>query len=83
MRLPRSKRDTDPMNRLATKQQKALLYVTQDGDCAVCGSRLEQFEADHVVPWSLGGSTNTENLQLLCKPCHSAKTLSQEKAKQT
>ena len=82
MRLPRSKKDTDPMNRLATKQQKALLFITQDGVCAVCGGRLEQFEADHVIPWRLGGSTNTENLQLLCKPCHQTKTLSQGRGKQ-
>ena len=70
------------MKRLATKQQKALLYILQDGQCVGCGGRLDEFEADHVIPWSLGGSTNTENLQLLCKPCHLTKTLSQGRGRQ-
>jgi len=62
--------------RLATKQQKALLYVLQDGACAKCGRELEEWEADHVVEWSIGGATETNNLQLLCKKCHKTKTRS-------
>lgn len=32
-------------------------------------------EVDHIVPIAEGGSpTEPENLQSLCKPCHSAKT---------
>lgn len=31
-------------------------------------------EVDHKVPKSKGGCDRTENLQGLCKPCHSTKT---------
>jgi len=58
------------MNRYATKQHKALLYVLQDGLCAGCAGQLETFDAHHVVPWSEGGETKTHNLKLLCPPCH-------------
>jgi len=62
--------------RLATKQQKAFLYVLQDGKCAHCGHALLDFEADHIVEYSLGGKTETSNLELLCKACHKHKTRS-------
>lgn len=29
---------------------------------------------DHITPLSKGGSKGSENLQSLCKPCHSKKT---------
>jgi len=48
--------------RLASKQQKALLYVLQDGVCPACRKRMETWDAHHVVPWSKGGKTETENL---------------------
>ena len=66
--------DTDPMGRLATKQQKVYLYVLQEGMCASCGGQLQRFEADHIREWSTGGKTETQNLQLLCPICHKAKT---------
>lgn len=28
---------------------------------------------DHIIPWSKGGPTTLENLQLLCGPCDVAK----------
>lgn len=62
------------MRRLASKQEKALLYVLQDGLCAgPCKRLLDQFEAHHIVAWSEGGPTETCNLQLLCPECHRGK----------
>ena len=29
---------------------------------------------DHVVPWSLGGETVIENLQVLCEQCNVGKS---------
>ena len=63
------------MRRLASKQQKALLYVLQDYCCKRCGKKLDLFEADHIIKWSQGGQTETCNLQLLCPECHTEKTL--------
>lgn len=31
---------------------------------------------DHVTPWSQGGPTELDNLQLLCGPCDIAKGVS-------
>ena len=31
-------------------------------------------EVDHVIPRSAGGSDDVQNLQSLCKPCHSRHT---------
>lgn len=57
--------------RLANKAQRAVLYVAQDGKCALCKAALTATaEADHVVPFSQKGETKLWNLQLLCRTCH-------------
>ena len=40
--------------------------------CRVCGAQAT--DVDHIVPKRAGGSENRQNLQSLCKQCHSAKT---------
>lgn len=46
------------------------------GACAVCGGDLREGDVhiDHVVPLALHGPHAVDNLQLLCVPCHDAKT---------
>ncbi|MEU9708005.1 HNH endonuclease signature motif containing protein [Streptomyces sp. NPDC047967] len=41
--------------------------------CQACGSR-ERLEVDHIVPVARGGSWTLDNAQVLCQPCHKAKT---------
>ena len=60
--------------RSATKQQRSLMMIMQDFKCKGCGDDLNKYEADHIKEWSKGGKTETENLQLLCIPCHREKT---------
>ena len=61
--------------RYASKRQKRILLINQDFKCALCGVELaEDFECDHMVPFSEGGETSLENLQALCKQCHANKT---------
>jgi 5-methylcytosine-specific restriction endonuclease McrA len=71
------------MNRLATKQQKALLFVLQDGVCAMCHCAMDKWEAHHVIPWAKGGETTTQNLKLLCPSCHKLQHSSRAKVNKT
>jgi 5-methylcytosine-specific restriction protein A len=35
------------------------------------------YQADHFVPYSIGGPPTLENCQILCVPCHKSKTAKQ------
>jgi 5-methylcytosine-specific restriction endonuclease McrA len=35
---------------------------------------FEDMEGDHIIPWSKGGHTTDDNLQMLCKKCNAAKS---------
>ena len=49
--------------------EKRAAYEAQKGVCPVCGGHFEyeEMEGDHIVPWSKGGKTVPENLQMLCR----------------
>ena len=47
--------------------------LARDPICVSCG-QAPSAEADHIVPFSHGGSGSLANGQGLCKPCHSRKT---------
>ncbi len=51
-------------------------YARCEHKCAKCGKvcKLEEMEADHIVPWSKGGHTKLDNLQMLCKDCNRRKS---------
>lgn len=43
--------------------------------CEICGLRiLGRGEYDHRVPVGLGGASDLDNLQVLCRACHKHKT---------
>ncbi|MBW8617177.1 MAG: HNH endonuclease [Hyphomicrobiales bacterium] len=53
------------------------LFLMRKGLCAVCIQKIEAGKAwdiDHILPLALGGTNAPENLQILCRPCHRAKT---------
>lgn len=62
--------------RTFTLGQKLKAYTNQEGVCPICQNKFEfdEMEGDHIVPWSRGGRTVDENLQMLCKNCNSAKS---------
>lgn len=49
--------------------QKREAYERQKGICPVCTEHyeIEEMEGDHITPWHLGGKTNADNCQMLCK----------------
>ena len=56
--------------------QKIAAYEIQLGVCPRCKGHFEyeEMEGDHIVPWSKGGKTVPENLQMLCRRCNGQKS---------
>jgi 5-methylcytosine-specific restriction endonuclease McrA len=48
------------------------VWQRDGGRCVECGSDFD-LQYDHVIPFSMGGATTAENLQLLCAGCNRAK----------
>ncbi len=49
------------------------VYRRDKGRCVYCGS-TENLQLDHIIPFSRGGATTIENLQLLCQRCNLEKS---------
>ena len=69
--------DHDGRLRGRKAQARRLRLWTKDPHCAMC-KRLtdypDGFHADHIVPLFKEGKDEDKNLQVLCIPCHEAKT---------
>lgn len=62
-----------------TRAQLAELVLSQMGKCAACGSKLDfskrgEVIDEHRVPLFSGGTNDTSNRELRCKPCATVKT---------
>lgn len=62
----------DPSDRL-----KVQVLMRDGNKCRICGAvcsgGLHNIHFDHIIPWSKGGETVLENLQVLCSVCNEAK----------
>lgn len=79
----------DTYNELRPAAQRSRLWPRELGECAGCGrfcperpkSGYRTWQCDHVVPLVDGGPNDDANLQLLCDPCHKAKTAREARAR--
>lgn len=55
------------------KEVADTVWNRDGGKCVYCGS-TENLHFDHIIPFSKGGATNVENLQLLCQKCNLEKS---------
>lgn len=56
-----------------TKEVADTVWNRDCGKCVYCGS-IENLHFDHIIPFSKGGDTSVENLQLLCSKCNLSKS---------
>jgi len=55
------------------------VFIRDNSTCKICGRGPQthpglSLEPDHIIPYSKGGETVLENLQLLCRDCNAGKS---------
>lgn len=67
-------------NHLSIRQfsakQKREAFERQGGVCVACSGvfAIDKMQADHITPWSKGGTTTSDNCQMLCDDCNRRKS---------
>jgi len=65
---------TEAYGRLIPTDVKLLVWQRDRGRCIACGS-TEDLHFDHIIPYSLGGSSlDVRNIQILCRTCNLKKS---------
>jgi 5-methylcytosine-specific restriction endonuclease McrA len=54
------------------RQVRLAVFERDSGRCVQCGSNFD-IQYDHIIPFSLGGASTVENLQILCATCNQQK----------
>ncbi|PKP20371.1 MAG: hypothetical protein CVU05_09310 [Bacteroidetes bacterium HGW-Bacteroidetes-21] len=49
------------------------VFERDKGRCVLCGS-TDSIEYDHIIPFSKGGSNDSENIRVLCRKCNRKKS---------
>ncbi len=70
------------IKRNVTAYTKKRVAYEQTYRCQICKCVLPpDYEVDHRVPLQFGGSNHRDNLQALCKSCHSQKTMKESQSR--
>ncbi|MEV6768173.1 TerD family protein [Nocardia sp. NPDC051030] len=59
-------------SRAIPQDVKSRVWQRDGGKCVQC-SDDRYLEFDHIIPWSRGGATSVDNLQILCRKCNGEK----------
>lgn len=57
-------------------EERRIAWDNSDKKCAICGKKVdwEEYELDHIKPFSKGGKTSLENSQITHKSCNAKKS---------
>jgi 5-methylcytosine-specific restriction endonuclease McrA len=62
----------EPRREVIPQEVRLAVWKRDGGRCRECGTDFD-LQYDHIIPFSMGGATSVENLQLLCGDCNRAK----------
>lgn len=66
-------RETSGNTRKISQEVKQKVWTRDGGQCVECRA-TDYLEFDHIIPFSKGGSSSENNIQLLCRRCNLAKS---------
>jgi hypothetical protein len=70
--LMRAEEAGAPVRSPVPVEMRRSVFERDGGRCVECGGSFD-LQYDHVIPFSLGGATTVENLQLMCGDCNRTK----------
>jgi hypothetical protein len=63
------------LKRKLSEREKKFVSSKQDWKCGVCNNTLPpSYQVDHIIPFSICGNDDIDNLMSLCPTCHANKT---------
>jgi 5-methylcytosine-specific restriction endonuclease McrA len=68
----RQEADPTPRREFIPVEVRKAVFDRDGGRCVTCGSNFD-IQYDHIIPFSMGGASTVENLQILCAPCNRVK----------